>query len=72
MKLLKVFNDDDLNPQSGWACLEKGRLILKDDFMGLSAGNHLLVESNYVIRFRDTCELNQLLKAEQKQAKFFK
>ena len=72
MKLIKVFDDDDLNPRSGWAYLEKGRLILKDEFMGLSAGSHLLVKDNHVIRFRDTCELNQLLKDEQKQTKFFK
>ena len=51
MKLVKVFDDDDLNPKSGWAYLEKGRLILKDDFMGLSAGSRLLVKDNHVIRF---------------------
>lgn len=72
MKLIKVFDDDDLNPQSGWAYLENGRLTLKDDFMGLSAGTRLLVNDSRAIRFRDTCELNQLLKAEQKQAKLFK
>lgn len=72
MKLVKIFDDDDLNPQSGWAYLERGRLTLKDDFMGLPAGSRLLVKDNHVIRFRDTCEFNQLLKAEQKQAKFFK
>ena len=72
MKLIKVFDDDDLNPQSGWAYLEKGRLILKDDFMGLPAGSRLLVKDNHVIRLRDTCEFNQLLKAEQKQGKLFK
>ena len=71
MKLIKVFDDDDLNSQSGWAYLEKGHLILKDDFMGLPAGSRLLVKNNHVIRFRDTCELNELLKAEQKQAKRF-
>lgn len=71
MKLIKVFDDDDLNPQSGWACLEKGRLILKDDFMGLPAGSRLLVKNNHVIRFRDTCELNSLLKAERRQNKLF-
>ena len=70
MKLIKVFDDDDLNPQSGCAYFEKGRLILKDDFMGLSAGSRLLVKDNHVIRFRDTCELNQLLKDEQKQVEF--
>lgn len=69
MKLVKVFDDDDLNPQSGWAYLEKGRLILKDDFMGLSAGSRLIVKDNHVIQFRDTYEFNQLLKAEQKQGK---
>ena len=72
MKLIKVFDDDDLNPRSGWAYLEKGRLILKDDFMGLPAGSRLLAYSDGVIRFRDTCELNVLLKAEQKQARLFK
>lgn len=72
MRLVKVFDDDDLNPKSGWAYLENGRLILKDDFMGLSAGTRLFVKSNHVIRFRDTCEFNQFLKAEQKQAKLFK
>ena len=71
MKLIKLFNDDDLNPKSGWAYFEKGRLILKENFMGLSAGSRLLVKNNHVIRFRETCELNQLLKAEQKQAKLF-
>ncbi len=72
MKLIKVFDDDDLNPRSGWAYLENGHLILKEDFMGLSAGSRLLVNDSQVIRFRDTCELNQLLKAEQKQNKLFK
>lgn len=72
MKLIKVFDDDDLNPRSGWAYLENGRLTLKDDFMGLPAGTRLLVNDSQVIRFRDTCELNQLLKAEQKQARLFK
>jgi hypothetical protein len=72
MKLVKVFDDDDLNPRSGWAYLEKGRLILKDDFMGLSAGTRLLVKNNRVIRFRDTCEFNQFLRAEQDQTKLFK
>lgn len=70
MKLVKVFDDDDLNPKSSWAYLEKGRLILKDDFMGLPAGSRLLVKNNYVIRFRDTCEFNQFLKDEQKQVEF--
>lgn len=72
MKLVKVFDDDDINPRSGWAYLEKGRLTLKDNFMGLSAGTRLLVKDSHVIRFRDTCKLNELLRAEQKQAKFFK
>lgn len=72
MKLIKVFDDDDLNPRSGWAYLENGRLILKDEFMGLSAGTRLLVKDSHVILFRDTCELNALLKAEQKQNKLFK
>ena len=72
MKLIKVFDDDDLNPQSGWAYLEKGRLTLKDDFMGLPAGSRLLVKDNHVIRFRETCEFNQFLKTEQKQARIFK
>lgn len=72
MKLIKVFDDDDLNPQSNWAYLEKGRLILKDNFMGLPAGSRLLVKDNHVIRFRDTCEFNQFLKAEQDQTKLFK
>lgn len=72
MKLIKVFDDDDISPKSGWAYLENGRLILKDDFMGLPAGSRLLVYGDGVIRFRDTCELNALLKAEQKQARLFK
>ena len=72
MKLIKVFDDDDLNPRSGWAYPKNGRLILKDDFMGLPAGTRLLVNASRVIRFRDTCELNALLKAEQKQARLFK
>ena len=72
MKLVKVFDDDDLNPRSGWAYLKNGRLILKDDFMGLPAGSRLLAYGDGTIRFRETCELNALLKAEQKQAKLFK
>ena len=72
MKLVKVFDDDDLNPKSGWAYLENGRLTLRDDFMGLPAGTRLLAYGDGVIRFRETCELNALLKAEQKQARFFK
>lgn len=72
MKLIKVFDDDDISPKSGWAYLENGRLILKDDFMGLPAGTRLLVNDSRSIRFRDTCEFNALLKAEQKQARFFK
>ena len=72
MKLIKIFDDDDLNPRSGWAYLEKGHLTLKEDFMGLPAGTRLLVNDSRSIRFRDTCELNQLLKAEQRQAKLFK
>lgn len=71
MKLIKVFDDDELNPKSGRAYLENGHLILKDDFMGLSAGCRLLVNSNYVIKFKDTCELNSLLKAETRQNKLF-
>lgn len=72
MKLVKVFDDDDLNPQSGWAYLEKGRLTLKEDFVGLPAGSRLLVKDNRAIRFRDTCKLNELLRAEQRQTKIFK
>lgn len=72
MKLIKVFDDDDLNPRSGWAYLENGRLTLKDKFMGLPAGTRLLVKDSHVIRFRETCELNELLRAEQKQTKLFK
>ena len=72
MKLIKVFDDDDISPKSGWAYLEGGRLILKDDFMGLPAGTRLLAYGDGVIRFRDTYELNALLKAEQKQARLFK
>ena len=71
MKLIKVFDDDDLNPKSGWAYLEEGRLILNDDFMGLPAGSRLLVNSDFTIKFRDTCELNSLLKAERRQNKLF-
>jgi hypothetical protein len=72
MKLIKVFDDDDISPKSGWAYLENGHLTLKDNFMGLSAGTRLLVKDSHVIRFRETCELNELLRAEQKQAKIFK
>lgn len=72
MKLVKVFDDDELNPKSGWAYLEKGRLILKDSFMGLPAGSRLIVRDNRVIRFRDTCGFNSLLKAERNQMKIFK
>lgn len=71
MKLVKVFDDDEFNPKSSWAYLENGRLILKADFMGLPAGSRLLVNSDYSIKFRDTCELNSLLKAERRQTKLF-
>lgn len=71
MKLIKVFDDDELNPKNGLAYLENGRLILKEDFMGLPAGYRLLVNSDFTIKFRDTCELNSLLKAERRQAKLF-
>lgn len=71
MKLVKVFDDDEFNPKSSWAYLENGHLILKEDFMGLSAGYRLLINSDSTIKFRDTCELNQLLKSEIRQTKLF-
>lgn len=69
MKLIKVFDDDDLNTQSDWAYLENGRLTLKDDFMGLSAGSRLIVNSKHTIKIKDTYQLNSLLKMEHNQAK---
>ena len=72
MKLVKVFDDDELNPKSGWAYLEKGHLILKDDFAGLYAGSRLIVTNKHTIKRQATYELNQLLKAERNQLKIFK
>lgn len=72
MKLIKVFDDDDLNPRSGWACLKGDQLILKDDFMGFPAGSRLIVGSDHAVKMRDTFQLNELLKAEHRQFKNLK
>ena len=72
MKLIKVFDDDDLNPKSSWAYLKGDCLILKNDFVGFKAGTHLIVDSRNAIRMRKTFDFNWALKNEHEQAKKFK
>lgn len=62
MKLIKVFDDDDINPKSAWAYLKGDRLILKEDFVGFKAGSYLIVNSKNAINMRETFEFNWLLK----------
>lgn len=62
MKIIKVFDDDDINPKSAWAYQKSDRLILKDDFMGFKAGSYLIVNSKNAIKVKDTFQFNWLLK----------